>query len=256
MVKKILSILAWVVTAAALVVLFFVARKSYMDRPLQTIHVDIDRVNENGFVKKDAVLADLDSICHKASIGTINMVAIGNRLKSQPWIESASSFVDLDGNLNVSIKEYHPVLRVFDKRGQSAYLTNDGLLLPPSTEHTSYVLIASGNFDLDNKAPAHVLCDTLDADRNRIGAMKVLEAIGRNDFMKNSIGQIYCNRGNEFEIVARDINARIVLGDTCQLDDKLKRLEIFMKQKIGTQEIQEMKTINLKYKNQVVCTKR
>lgn len=256
MVKKILSILAWVVTGAALVALFIVARESYLQRPVHAINVNINRVNENGFVKKDAVLAELDSICHNANIGTVNMMAIGNRLKSQPWIEHSSSFVDLGGNLNVNIKEYHPVLRVFGRNGNTAYLTEEGMLLPQSAGFTPYVLIASGNFDLESASLRHRLCDTVEADRNLIGAMKVFEAIGRNEFMSNSIGQIYCNRNNEYEIVARDIDARIMLGDTCNLDDKLTRLEIFMKQKTGSSEITEMKTINLKYKNQVVCTKR
>lgn len=256
MVKKILSILAWVVTGAALVTLFVVARENYLGKPIQTINVNIDRTGENGFVKKDAVLADLDSICQRAKIGTVNMMAIEDRMNSQAWIENSASFVDLGGNLNVSIKEYNPMLRVFDKNGQSAYLTDEGLLLPPSAGFTPYILIASGNFDLEACPLGHRLCDTLDADHNLIGATKVFEAIGRNEFMRNSIGQIYCNRNSEFEIVARDIDARILLGDTTCLDDKLARLEIFMKQKTGSNEVKEMKIINLKYKNQVVCTKR
>ena len=125
-----------------------------------------------------------------------------------------------------------------------------------SPSHTPYLLIASGNFLLDSVDIGRQLNDTLEADRNLIGAMAVMEAVSRNPFINSCTGQIYCNGRNEFEIVVRDLDARILLGNTDQLDDKLRRLEIFMKQKIGTSESKNLNIINLKYKNQVVCTKR
>ena len=256
MVKKIFSILAWVVTGVALVVLFIAAREQYLSTPLNAINVNIERVNDSGFVKKNAVLADLGNICSAASIGMVNMQAIQTQLKSNPWVESSAAFVDLDGDLNVNIKEHHPVLRVFDKNGKSIYLTESGLVLPSSRNHTPYLLIASGNFVLDSVYVKHHLNDTLEADHNLRDALSVLEAINRNPFIKSCTGQIYCNSKNEFEIVVRDLDARILLGNTDQLDDKLRRLEIFMKQKARSNEIKELKIINLKYKNQVVCTKR
>lgn len=239
-----------------MVVLFIAAREDYLNTPLKSINVSIDRVNDNGFVKESAVLADLGNICNAARIGTVNMQAIQSQLKSNPWVEHSEAFVDLGGDLNVSIKEYHPVLRVFGKNGNSVYLTEDLLVLPSSPSHTPYLLIASGNFLLDSVDIGRQLNDTLEADRNLIGAMAVMEAVSRNPFIKSCTGQIYCNGRNEFEIVVRDLDARILLGNTDQLDDKLRRLEIFMKQKIGTSESKNLNIINLKYKNQVVCTKR
>ena len=202
------------------------------------------------------MLTELGNICNAAKIGTVNMQAVQLKLKSNPWVESSAAYVDLDGDLIVSIKEHHPVLRVFGKEGLSVYLTDDRLVLPSSPNHTPYLLIASGHFDLDSLEMGHQLNDTLDADRNLIGAMSVMEAVGRNPFIKSCTGQIYCNRQDEFEIVVRDLDARVLLGDTDNLDDKLRRLEIFMKQKIGTSEATNLSIINLKYKNQVVCTKR
>ena len=256
MVKKIFSILAWVVTGVALVVLFIAARDNYLNMPLKSINVNIDRVNDNGFVKESTVTADLGNICNAAKIGTVNMQAIQSQLKSNPWVQTSAAYVDLGGDLNVSIKEHHPVLRIFGSNGKSVYLTDDRIVLPPISSHTPYLLIASGNFRLDSLEMGHQLNDTLKADRNLIGAMAVMEAIDRNPFIKSCAGQIYCNRQNEFEIVVRDLDARVVIGDIGNLDDKLRRLEIFMKQKIGTNEIKNLNIINLKYKNQVVCTKR
>ena len=256
MVKKILSILAWVVTAGALVALFIVAREHYLDTPVRSVSLDIERNTDSGFVKQKAVLADISTLSAKAKIGTVNMEGIRKQLTSNPWIESSSAYIDLDAILNVNIKEYEPVMRIYGKSGQSAYLTADGILLPTSTGYTPHVLIASGNFDFDAEQLNRKLNDTLESDLNLISAMKVFEAIQRNDFMRGRIGQVYCNGRNEFELVDKGIDAKIVMGDTCNMDDKLRRLEIFIDQKANSAEIWNFKKIDIQYKNQIVCTKR
>ena len=253
MVKKILSIFAWVATAAALVALFVVSREHYLNTPVKSYNLDLQ--SGNSFVKESDVLADLEELCKAQKIGTVDMEAIGKRLKVNPWVESSAAHIGLDGTLNVSIAEHLPALRVFGYNGQSAYITSDGLLLPPRQNHTPHLLIASGNFSFED-GQARQLCDTVASDLNLIGAKKLNEAIGRNGFVKSCIGQVFCNSGNEFEIVANGIDARIIVGDTTILDDKLRRLETFMKHKMGSNEIKEYKKINLKFKNQIVCTKR
>ncbi len=255
MVRKILSIVAWVLTGAALVALFIAAREDYLGTPVKSYNVSLDPESANGFVKESAVLSELGAIGEGAKIGTVNMDAICKQLKANPWIESTSSYVDLDGTLNVSIKEHKPAFRVFGTNGQSAYITSEGVLLPTSDSHTPHLLIASGNFSFDPALP-HCLADSVEADRNLICAMSIDKAIGRNDFIKSCIGQVYCNAANEFELVVTGIDARIIVGDTCQIDDKLKRLEVFVKSKAGSSELRNFKTINLKYRNQIVCTKR
>ena len=242
-------------TAAALVALFIVARRHYLDSPVRSVSVNIDRVADSGFVKKSDVLAEVSGLCGDFKIGSVNMIAIEERLKSNPWVEHSSTHIGLDGKMNISIREYQPVLRVYAKNGISAYVTAEGLLLPPSDTYTPHVLIANGNFQLAKDFAGHQLCDTLEADHNILNAIKLLDAINHNEFMKNCIGQIYCNGKDEFEIVARNIRPRIIFGDTNNLDDKLKRLEIFIKQKFNSLEIKQLKSINLKYKNQIVCTK-
>ena len=256
MVKKILSILAWIVTAGGLIALFVAAREHYLDTPVHSVNLNIERGTDNGFVKKDAVIANIDAISSNTKIGSVNLEGIHKQLKSNPWIESSSAYIDLDANLNINIKEYEPVMRIFDKNGQSAYLTAEGILLPTSSEYTPHVLIASGNYTIDNEHLNHQLCDTLEADQNILNTLLFYEAIERNEFLKSRIGQIYCNNKNEFELVAKGIAARIEMGDTNNIDDKLKRLEIFINQKSNSLEIRNINKINLQYKNQIVCTKK
>ena len=254
MVKKILSIVLWVLTAAALVVLFVFARKNYLDTPLKTIQLLPS--TDTGFVRKTALHDELAQLCGKSDIGTVNMIAIQNHLNSNPWIEDNASYIDLDGTLNVSFKEYEPQFRVFGKDGRSVYVTCDGIVIPSSSIYTPYVLIASGNFDIKKDTTAYKLCDTLTSDQNLLNALHWTKAIEGNPFIKNCVGQLYCNSRNQFELTVRGLEARVIVGDTCIAADKLKRLETFMKQRIDKPETKTLKSINLNYKNQIVCTKR
>lgn len=256
MVKKILSILTWVATAAGLILLFIFARKSYLETPVNIIEPNIERVGDTGFISRNAILNEISEICGNTNIRSVNMLKILDSLDKNPWIENRNAFVDLNGNLNINIKEYEPMLRVFSWQGQSIYLTKDGEVLPSCKHYRPYLLIANGNYSFDEAKSTYRLCDTTEFDRSLLSTLYLAKAIEKNDFARNAIAQIYYNQKGEFELVVKDIDARILIGDTCQIDDKLTRLEIFTKKKFNTKELMEMKMINLKYKNQVVCTKR
>ena len=256
MVKKILSIVAWVLTAAALIALFVFAREDYLTSPVKAVKVNIEREGDSGFIKERFLLDDINKMRGTSNIGTINMLTIQKRLEANPWIESNASYVDLDGTLCINIKEYEPVLRVFGENGKTVYLTENEVCIPTNRLYTPHVLIANGNFALRNDSTSFALCDTIVEDQPLIETLHIFKAIEHNAFMRSCIGQIYRNNKGEFDIVVKDIDARVILGDTCHIADKLHRAEIFIKQKAGSAEIKEMKNINLKYKNQVVCTKR
>ena len=253
MVKKILNIVLWVITAAAIVVLFIFARESYLNMPLKSIN--LVPASDSGFVRRSVLHEEIEKQCEHSMVGTVNMIKIQNRLDANPWIESNSAYIDLDGNLNVNFKEYEPQFRVFAKNGRSVYVTDDGVVIPSCSNYTPYVLIASGNFELGDTT-TYALCDTLDRDRNLLDALYWHKAIKANPFIENCVGQLYCNNKNQFELTVKGLNARVIVGDTCLAADKLNRLEIFMKQRISKPETQNMKIINLSYKNQIVCTKR
>ena len=253
MVKKILSIVLWVITAAALVVLFIFARENYLTQPVKD--VSLDAATDTGFVRRSDLHFELKGICD-TKVGTVNMVTIQDLLDTIPWIASNASFVDLDGVLHVNFKEYDPKFRVFGKKGKSVYVTENGMVIPTSRNYTPYVLVASGNFDIANDTVTYRLSDTLDRDRNLLNALHWCKAIESNSFIRNCVGQLYCNNKNEFELMVKGLNASVTVGDTCLAADKLKRLETFIKQRIDNPETYTFKNINLNYKNQIVCTKR
>ena len=256
MVKKILSILVWVITAGGIVTLFIFSRMNYLSTPLKSISINIEGGAGHEFIDKDTLLCEIGTICHissKNTIGNIDMLQIERHLSNNPWIEKSAAYIGLDSVLYISLKEYEPTLRVFNKSGKSMFVTEQGVVFPISKTYTPRVLVASGNFDfpIDTK-----MNDSIYQSSGIAEALHIRQAIQKDEFMQSCIGQIYRNNVGEFEIAVNEIHARVFLGDTCQIDDKLLKMKTFLKHKLGSEELNNYSKVNLKFKNQIVCTKK
>ena len=255
MVKKILSILVWVITAGGIITLFIFSRMNYLSTPLKSISIDIEGATGHEFVDRDTLLSEIGSICHinsKASIGSIDMLQIERHLNNNPWIEKSASYIGMDSVLYVNVKEYEPVLRIFNKTGKSMYVTNDGVVFPTSKTYTPRVLIAS-NLDFANGTAMN---DSIYQNSGIADALYISQAIQENEFMRSCVGQIYRNDTGDFEIAVNEVEAQVIIGDTCQIDDKLMKMKTFLKHKLGSEEFGNYKKVNLKFNNQIVCTKK
>ena len=259
MVKKILKIALWVITGAALVVLFVFGRKWYLETPLKGIEFNLERNHRNGFVEKDSVVAYAKAICdleHHAAIASINLPKIQNLLDGNPWIENASAFIGLNDTLVIQAKEYEPVLRVFNQDKRSVYVTKEGVIFPSSPLYSPRVIIASGNFRFPTPQKNSQVNDSIYAQTGLQEALTIALAIQKDPFLTGSIGQIYKNENNEYELMVNNLSAKVILGDTKAVDNKLSRLAILLEKYNGTEELRAYKTLNLKYNNQIVCTKQ
>ncbi|MFM9007627.1 MAG: cell division protein FtsQ, partial [Bacteroidota bacterium] len=81
-------------------------------------------------------------------------------------------------------------------------------------------------------------------------------AVEADTFWSANTEQLYVNENQELELIPRLGQHRILLGDTTDLSDKLERMRIFYLQGLNKTGWDKYELINLKYKNQVVCTKR
>lgn len=258
MVKKILKIALWGVTGAALIVLFVFGRKQYLDTPLKGITFQLERCHRNGFVEKDSVITHAGAICNinrHAAISSVDMMQIQKLLDSNPWIDHASAYIGLNDTLVINAKEFEPVLRVFNRDKGSVYVTREGVVFPPCPHYSPRVIIASGNFDFPKPSKNSRVTDSIYANAGLNDALTIALAIGDDPFLSGNVGQLYKNDHNEYELVVNNLSARVILNNTDALENKLTRLAILLEKFSGTEELNAYKTLNLKYKNQIVCTK-
>jgi cell division protein FtsQ len=78
----------------------------------------------------------------------------------------------------------------------------------------------------------------------------------KHDFWNNQIEQIYVHPDKEVELIPRVGSHRIILGSFEDFKEKMDNLQLFYEQAIPKLGWEKYEVINLKYKNQIVCTKK
>ena len=85
--------------------------------------------------------------------------------------------------------------------------------------------------------------------------MPLLSKIVEDNFLQKEIVGVQKNEENEFEFAVRSGNYKIDFGKLSEMDIKFKKLKAFYNKTFEDNSIENYKTINVKYHNQVVCTK-
>ncbi len=242
---------AWVLSLGGLVVLMSFIEHKKSEVLCKDVKIYIP--GNQYFIDKQEVDQILDIQSH-ALIGrpmeNINIHDLENKLKSNPFVEFAKVYSDMDGIINVEISQRQPILRIINRFDQDFYIDQHGLKIPLSANFTARVPVANGY--IDELFANHV--DTL----HTVTAMelfKTADYIRRDSLWDAQIAEIYVNKDHEIELVPRVGNNRILIGNADSLDTKFKNLLVFYKKAIPQVGWYAYKMINVKYANQVIGIK-
>ncbi len=263
--KKILNIGIWVLLAIGLVVSLGFAGYEQSTMPCSGIGVKIDHEHENFFVDEadiQTLLLDRGDTLIGQSLSAINYDELEQLIMKNPVVEDVQVYADLHGKLNVEVKQRTPLVRVFNNLGESFYIDEYGHLMPLSEKYTSRVIVANG-FIKDSYHNTYAMnlgelatVDSLSKTTLLDDIYLVAKRFENDEFWSAQIQQIWVNENQELVLIPRVGNHKIVIGDTENLERKLNKLMIFYKEGLNKTGWNQYSVINLKYKNQVVCTKR
>src|SRR5580704_15967626 len=223
--KYLLISFAWAISLGGLVVLMSFIEIKKSEVLCKDVKVYIP--GNQYFIDRDEVDHILRIQSH-ALIGrrmeSINIHALQNRLKANPFIEFAKVYADMDGVINVEISQRQPILRIMNRFDQDFYVDQHGLKIPLSTNFTARVLVANGYIDelFANRV------DTLHTVMAR-ELFKTADYIRKDSLWDAQMAQIYVNKDHEIELIPRVGNNRILLGDADSLDAKFHNLLVFYK---------------------------
>ncbi len=225
-----------------------------------SINITILDSNENYFINKNEVL----EIIYKTygnvvgyNFDSINIAEIEKRLNNNSFIKKAEVYKTINGALNVDIMQRNPILRIINKKNGSLYIDNEGVIIPISDNFTSYEIIASGNINLfiqSDNLTKQIKIDENFADKNIYYLYKIAQYISCDEFLSAQIQQIYVTEDNELELIPRVGKHIIEFGTADNYEQKFRNLIIFYQKAINRLGWDKYSKINLKYKNQIVCT--
>ncbi len=168
----------------------------------------------------------------------INLHGLEQSVLENPLVEDVKVYVTLKGMLKTIVTQRTPVARVNTGK-EVYYIDKQGGRMPLSANYSARVLLVSGNVNEGDLQDVFGLINTIQAD----------------EFLNKMIVGVQKNAVNEYVLRTRLYDQQILIGEIEELNRKVKKLKVFYKKAIQDKEIEKYKTINLKYANQVVCTK-
>ncbi|MEM9821061.1 MAG: hypothetical protein AAF985_08310 [Bacteroidota bacterium] len=251
MIKRI-SWIAMIFMAAAL---FITTVEKKRSRTVDAVDIRIAALStgDNLITREDVFVAIERSFGHRVlglPIGALNVEKVERVLEADPFIRDADVFIDALNTVQIEVSQREPILRVIDQNGLNYYLDHEGKMMPLSPHFTARVLVATGAippFDPGYQS----------RKGNRIKKIyEMCQIILQDELLEVLIGQIDINSKGEISMVPILGNQTIEFGDLVEVSDKIFRLKTFYAEAMPRLGWKKYKTINLKFRNQVVCKKR
>jgi cell division protein FtsQ len=261
---KILLIIFWVLMVAGAGTLVGFVEAEHYSRPCKRVEIRIDYGAADVLITKkeiDSLLLKTAGMLNGKPLGYINTGAIEKAIRNQSYVAKVSVYENNEGTLFIDIRQREPLLRIINNKYESFYIDESGALLPVNPDFSARVLVANGNIDDSYiKNPNYrinilALSDSVFYDSLMTNLYKLTMYITHDKFMKAQIAQIYVNEFREFELIPRIGNHVILLGKAEDLEEKFKKLYAFYRFGLNKIGWNKYNVINIKYKNQVVCSK-
>ncbi len=242
--KKILIILLSIIIIGYLIfsVIFF--GKSSKEEVCERFEVIIKDSTDVQFVT-EADIVNLVKYKEMYPVGKkieeINTLAIRDTIMRNKLVETAKVYHAQEGIVVASITQRKPILRVISDIKGNFYIDNKQEYMPISSNFAVYVPIATGSIDEDFA-------------KNELFDFAMF--LQENPDWDAWIEQIVVKPNKEIELIPRMGDFKIAFGKLEKYPEKLAKFALFIEKGLNTVGWNRYSEINLKYDNQVVCTKK
>ncbi len=169
-------------------------------------------------------------------IGDVKIPELEKKINEIPFVDSANVYMNLNGNLNVDIKQRIPIFRL-NKNGKDFYVDEKGVEFPISRNFSYPCMLVMGDVDA--------------SEYQELG--KLIEKIDKDDFSKKYFIGIKKEKDN-YNLLTSDGNYKVEIGDLENIDFKVKGFKTFVEKYLVYQNPEKYKKISVKYNNQIVTT--
>jgi len=233
-----------------LILIGFVENKQANKR-VQKVVINIDRAGNNYFVEDTDVMNLMtmngqDPIVDK-KYQHLDLKEVEKRIKFFKFVSDAQVSKDHKGNVNVLVKQKRPIARVIYPNGVHAYIGSDGTTLSTSENFTSRVIVIDGEY-----APKLMSEDFLKTEEGQ-PYFELLKTLDEDKFWKTQLAQMSIDKYGEIIFYPQLGRQTILVGKPENMETKFRNLNLFYKKIIPAKGWNTYQTVNLKYKNQLIC---
>ena len=171
------------------------------------------------------------------TVGNLNIPGLEKKINDLPAVDSANVYLNLNGKLNLDIKQRVPVFRL-NKEGRDFYVDEKGIEFPISKTYSHPCMLVTGNVKKDEYEKL----------------AELVEKIDRDDFSKKYFIGISKDKNGDYNLLTSEGNYKVELGDLDNIDLKVKGFKAFVEKYLVYQDPQKYSMVSIKYQNQIVAT--
>jgi cell division protein FtsQ len=236
---KFKNIIKLVLVTLLVISLYAFASNRYKLRKLKAVSITFTDYSDPFISEKNVnkLLIQNNDIVKNLIIENLDLNRREMRLVGNPMIRDAEVSVSLDGLLKVVVQPRKPIARIMGST--NAYLDQDNLIMPLSKEHSVNVPLVYGyHKKVQDKT------------------FELINFIKSDELLKASFTQVEFDKREEVTLLVRAFNFKVKLGRVERLEHKMINYKAFIAKMQKDKSWVAIKTIDLRFDNQVVVTKK
>lgn len=260
MMKKILNRVVWALLFALVLFLLVYANIERNNTHTSELKVMLQETDYPALTSAERIqthiLETMPSIIGQ-SVKNVELEKVENEIALNSHLSHVRAFLNINGDMNIKAKPRKAILRVFDQKGENLYVGKDKILMDNSLSHTHRLIVASGYIPhLNKEERIQILKGNEDLPEIYNHLYELANKIHEDEFLDALIDQIYVNKKGQIELTPKIGVKKISFGSFENTEEKLFNLKAFYINGNDIIDWQKYKSINIKYKNQIVCSKK
>ena len=254
-VKYILIGFCGLALAACIIVAFTAGANSRKSLTCTGIRVAVLDSMQNSFVSRADVKGYLDKEYGRyigTVIDSIDLTRIEDIIDGRSAVLNSQAYVTRDGILHVDVTQRKPVVR-FQKSDGGFYADAEGYIFPLQKSYASHVQIIDGNIPLAANSGYKGAIEDPKEKAWFESMMRVVNYIEGSRTWKDKIVQISVDEGRDLILIPREGGEKFLFGQPADIEEKFRKMEKYYTHIIPAKGEGHYRTVDLKYRGQIVC---
>ena len=221
----------------------FLSRRATGRQKCSAVQVEVlNKTADAHFDEKDVVAFLNENQLNPVgwSMAKIHTRAVETALETEVLVQNAEVYKTVGGAVKINVTMRTPILRVI-ANGKNYYIDDVGAVMPIPADFATHVPVATGNV-----SEAFAMEELY----------KFVVSLHGDSFWDDLTEQINVLLNLDIELIPKVGDHVILLGKMADYPENLSKLRLFYEKGLNKVGWNRYSMINLKYKNQVVCTKK
>ena len=257
-VRYILTGIGGTLLAACMIVAVCAGSRSRQSLRCTGLEIAVLDSMRNSFVSKADVKGYIDKEYGRyegVAVDSINLTRIEDIVDGRSAVLKSQAYITRDGILHVTVTQRKPVVR-FQKSTGGFYADAEGFIFPLQRTYASHVQIIDGNIPLAaNSGYKGAIEDPKEKEWFE-SMMKVVNYIENSRLWRDKIVQISVNEKMDLILIPREGNEQFHFGQPIEIAEKFRKMEKYYTHITPVKGANHYKTVDLKYKGQIICRQK